>query len=98
MSLVTLLSMLACTFFYFTMMNNRLPVSVMSVYERGKTRVKLSEEFEVTVGMLHASVLSPFLFVVVMVVDVVMQLARDGVLCVLLFSDDLGLICYTIIE
>ena len=48
-------------------------MSVMSLYEVRKKRVRvdseLSEEFEVEVGMHHASVLSPFLLAVV--VDVV---------------------------
>ena len=43
--------------------------SVMSLYEGEKTRVKvdseLSDEFEVKVGMLQDSVLSPFFFAVV---------------------------------
>ena len=52
--------------------------SVMSLYEGAKTRVRvdseLSEELEVKVGMHQGSVLSPFLFVVV--VDVVTEFAR----------------------
>ena len=52
--------------------------SVMSLYEGAKTRVRvdseLSEEFEVKVGMHQVSVLSHFLFVVV--VDVVAEFAR----------------------
>ena len=49
---------------------------MMNLYERAKTRVNsdLSEEFEVEVGMHHECVLSLFLFVVV--VDVVTELAR----------------------
>ena len=54
--------------------------SVSRVYEGAKTRVRvdsvLSEEFEVNVGMYQGSVLSPFLFAVV--VDVVTELAREG--------------------
>ena len=50
------------------------------VYEGVKTRVRvdceLSEEFEVNVGMYQGSVLSPFVFAVV--VDVVTELAREG--------------------
>ena len=48
-------------------------LGVMSLYEGAKTRVRvdseLSEEFEVKVGMHQGSVLSPFLFAVV--IDVV---------------------------
>ena len=65
--------------------------SVMSLYEGAKTRVRedsaLSEEFEVNVGMHQGSVLSPFLFAVV--VDVVTVFARDGALSELLHADDL---------
>ena len=54
----------------------------MSLYEGAKTRVRvdseLSEEFEVKVGMHQGSVLSPFLFVVV--VDVVTEFAREAAL------------------
>ena len=68
--------------------------SVMSLYEGAKTRVRvdsdLSEEFEVKVGMHQGSVLSPFIFAVV--VDVVTELARVGVLSELLYADDLVLI------
>ena len=52
---------------------------VMSLYEGTKTRVRgdsvLSEEFEVKMGMYQGSVLSPFLFPVV--VDDVTQLERN---------------------
>ena len=53
--------------------------SVMSLYKGANTRVRvdseLSEEFAVKVGMHQGSVLSPFLFAVV--VDVVTELARE---------------------
>ena len=66
---------------------------VMSLYEGAMTRVRvdsaLSEEFEVNVGMHRGSVLSPFLFAVV--VDAVTEFARQGVLCELLYADDLFL-------
>ena len=72
--------------------------SVMSLHEGGKTRVRvdsvLSEEFEVKVWMCHGSVLSPFLFA--MVVDVINEFAREGALCELLYSDDLILMSETI--
>ena len=51
---------------------------------------ELSEEFEVKVGMHHGSVLSPFLFAVV--VDVVTEFAREGEL---LNADDLVLMSET---
>ena len=56
--------------------------SWMSLYEGAMTRVRvdseLSEEFEVDFLMHHGSVLSPFLFA--LVVDVVTEFAREGVL------------------
>ena len=56
--------------------------SEMSLYEGAKTRVRvdseLSEEFEVKVRMHRGSVLSPFLFAVV--VDVVTELSSNHVL------------------
>ena len=45
---------------------------------------ELSEEFEVNVVMHQGSVLSPFLFAVV--VDVVAKFAREGALSVLLLT------------
>ena len=55
--------------------------SVMSQYEGAKTRVRedseLEKEFEVKVGMHQRSVLTHFLFVVV--VDVFTELARERV-------------------
>ena len=54
--------------------------SMMSVYEEAKIRVRvdseLSEVFQVKVGMHQVSVLSPFLFAVV--VDVVTEIAGEG--------------------
>ena len=52
--------------------------SVMSLYEGAKTRVRVDselEKFEVKVGMHQGSVLSPFLFSVL--VDVVSEFARE---------------------
>ena len=70
----------------------------MSLYEGTKTRVRvdseLSEEFEVKVGMHQGSVLSPFIFAVV--VDVVTEFATDGALCELLYAVDLVLMSETI--
>ena len=66
---------------------------MISLYERAKTSVRvdseLSEEFEVIDGMHQGSMLSPYLFPAV--VDVVSELARDGVLSELLYADDLVL-------
>ena len=55
---------------------------------------ELSELFEVKVGMHQGSVLSPFLFA--LVVDDVTEFAREGVLSELLYADDLVLISETI--
>ena len=57
---------------------------------------ELSEEFEVEVGMHLGTVLSPFVFS--MVVDVVTGLARECALCELLYADDLVLMSETIEE
>ena len=63
--------------------------SVMSLYEGAKSRVRvdseLSEELVVKVRMCLESVLSPFLFA--MVVDVVTGFAREGTLSELLYAD-----------
>ena len=71
--------------------------SVMCLYEGAKTRVRvdseLSEQFEVKVGMYQGSVLSPFLFAVV--VDVFTEFARVAALCELLYADDFVLMCET---
>ena len=68
------------------------------MYEGAKTSVRvdseLSEEFEAKEGIHQGSVLSPFLFAVV--VDVVTDLAREGVLSELLYADDLVLMSETI--
>ena len=72
--------------------------SVMSPCEGARTRVRvdfeLPEEFEVNVGMQQGSVLSPFLFA--LVVDVVTEFAREGALSELLYADDLVLMSETI--
>ena len=68
------------------------------LHEGAKTRVRvdseLLEEFEVKVGMHQDSVLSPFLFAVVVVV--VTESARECVLSELLYADDLVLMSETI--
>ena len=72
--------------------------SVLRLHEGAKTRVRvdseLSEEFEVNVGMYQGSVLSPFLFA--LVVDVVTEFVREGALSKLLHADDLVLMSETI--
>ena len=74
--------------------------SLMSLYEGANTRVGvdfvLSEECEVIVRMHQGSVLSPFLFAVM--VDVVTEFAREDVLSELLYADDLVLMSETIIH
>ena len=70
----------------------------MSLYEGAKTSVrmdsKLSEEFEVKVGMHQRSVLSHFHSA--LVVNVVTEFAREGALSELLYADDLVLMSVTI--
>ena len=72
--------------------------SVMSLYDRAKTWVRvdseLLEEFEAKVRMHQCSVLSHFIFAVV--VDVVTEFARDGALSKLLYADVLVLMSETI--
>ena len=66
--------------------------SVINLYEGARARVRvdseLTEEFEVKLGMHQGSVLSPFIFAVV--VDVI-EFAREGALSVLLYADDIVL-------
>ena len=65
--------------------------AVMSLYDGAKTRVRVgsaySEEFEVKVDVHQGSVLSPLLFAIV--VDVITENARRGVVNELLYADDL---------
>ena len=67
--------------------------AVMSLYEVAKTRVRvgleLSEEFEVKVGVHQGSVLSPLVFVIV--VDVVTESVRNGLMSEMLNADGLVL-------
>ena len=72
--------------------------SLMSLYEGAKKSVRveseLSKEFEVKVGMHQGSVLSPFLFA--LVVDVVTEFTREGALSELLYAYDVVLMSETI--
>ena len=71
--------------------------AVMSLYEGAKTRVRvgleLSEEFEVKVGVHQGSVLSPLVFAIV--VDVVTESVRNGLMSEMLYGDDLVLMSET---
>ena len=71
--------------------------AVMSLYEGAKTRVRvgleLSEEFEVKVGVHQGSVLSPLVFAIV--VDVVTESVRNGLMSEMLYADDLVLMSET---
>ena len=78
----------------------RLVQAVMSMYKRAKTRVRVvsghSEEFDVGVGVYQRSVLSQFLFSIVL--GVLFENRRKGALYELLHADDLVLIAETIEE
>ena len=73
--------------------------SVMSHYEGAKTRARvdseLSEEFEVKVGMHQESVLSSFLLA--LVVDAVIEFAREIALSESLYADNVVLMNETIV-
>ena len=64
---------------------------VMSLYDGAKTTVRVetaySEKFELNVGVHQGSVLLPLLFAIV--VDVITENARSGVVNELLYADDL---------
>ena len=76
----------------------RLVRTVMDLYEGSKTKVRVgngySEEFLVKVGVHQGSVLSPFLFAIV--VDVVAEEIREGVPYEILYADDLVLVSETL--
>ena len=78
----------------------RLVKVVMEMYEGAKTRVRvangLSDEFEVKVGVHQGSVLSPFLFNIVM--DVVCGNVMEGLLFEILYADDLVLMATSMQE
>ena len=70
--------------------------AVMKMYEEVLSQVKMegeaSKEFTVRVGIHQGSILSPFIFAVVM--DVVTEeVAKEG--HALMYADDLVLICET---
>ena len=69
----------------------------MSLYEGSKTKVKVgsefSEEFYVAVGVHQGPVLSPLLFAIV--VDIVTENAREGLMKEVLYADNLVLISET---
>ena len=77
---------------------NVLVRSVMILYEGAKTRVRvdseLSEEFSIKIRMHQWSIMSPFLFAIM--VDVVIEFAREGALSELLYADDLIMMSETI--
>ena len=65
--------------------------AVMSLYKGAKIKVKvgtrLSEEFEVNIGVHQGSILSPLLFAIV--VDVVANEIQEGMLQEILYADDI---------
>ena len=73
--------------------NERLVRAVMRLYEGAKTKVKvgngMSDGFSVEVGVHQGSVLSPFLFAIVM--DVLCEDVKEGLLFEILYADDLVL-------
>ena len=73
--------------------NERLVKAVMRLYEGAMTKVKvgggMSDGFSVEVGVHQGSVLSPFLFAIVM--DVLCEDVREGLLFEILYADDLVL-------
>ena len=66
---------------------------MVSLYEGAKTRVRVglefSEEFEVKVGVHQGSALSPLLFAIV--VDMITESVRNGLMSEKLYADDLVL-------
>ena len=74
-----------------------LVTAVMSLYKGEKTKVKvgthLVEGFEVDIRVHQGSVLSPLLFTIV--IDVVMNKIKEGVLQEILYADDIVLIAET---
>ena len=81
-------------------MQEALVAAVISLYKEARTKVTvethLSKELEVNVGVHQGSVLSPLLFAIV--VDVVMNEIKDGLLQDILYVDDIVLIAETMAE
>ena len=70
--------------------------AVMSLYEGAKTRVRVGlelSEFEVKVGVHLGSVLLPLVFAIV--IDVVTESVRNGLMSEMLYADDLVLMSET---
>ena len=71
--------------------------AVMSLYEGARTRIRvgsqLSEEFGVKVGVHQGSVLSPLVFAIV--VDVVTESVRAGLMSEILYAEELVLMSET---
>ena len=70
---------------------------VQDMYQGATTRVKskrgISEQFEVGIGLHQGSALSPFLFIMlVLVVDTISQDVRNELQWELLYADDLAII------
>ena len=69
--------------------------AVMNLYERVSVGLELSEKFEVKVGVHQGSVLSPLVFAIV--VDVVTQNMRNGLMSEMLYTDELVLTSETMV-
>ena len=78
----------------------RLVQAIMSMYKLAKTRVRVggghSKKFDVSVGVHQGSVLSPFLFSIVL--DVLSEDGRKSALYELLYADDLVVMAETMEE
>ena len=81
------------------LVSGRLVQAVMSMYKKAKRGFRLkvdTEKFDVGVSVNQGSVLSPFLFSIVL--DMLSKDGRKGVLYELLYADDLVLMAETIEE
>ena len=74
--------------------------AAINLYKGARTKVKvgthLSEECEVNVGVQQEAVISPLLFAIV--IDVVMNKIKDGILQEILYTYDIVLIAETMAE